>query len=262
MPVHQHRSRATKVLAVATLALVCAAFASEVQPASAKAKAKPKSRSKIIDLSAPTRYVLSISGNFTEKNGDAFDTGTIDAPFVFINIVQAGNDRLAMLEPGKANPNEPPHGKIVEQFFLQGTCERRGLVVLDLGVFPLTGVPIDVPKDTLSGLLSNEEATSEPTPDIPLEALTKYKPKNAPAGKVGFRVIGFPVIDEANKFMCDVKDADGRSVVKREMTLLGGWGVTTLVAAGELIFPVGGGTVVRGSQVNPTWNLTFVLKKA
>ena len=67
MPVHQHRSRATKVLAVVTLALVCAAFASEVQPASARAKAKPKSRSKIIDLSPPTRYVLSISGNFTEK---------------------------------------------------------------------------------------------------------------------------------------------------------------------------------------------------
>ena len=260
MPVHQARPRATKVLAVAMLALFSAAFASEVQPAGAKAK--PKSRSKIIDLSAPTRYVLSISGNFREQNGDAFDTGTIDAPFVFINIVQAGKDRFAMLEPGKANPNEPPHGKIVEQFFLQGTCEKRGLVVLDLGIFPLTGVPIDVPKDTLSGLLSNEEATSEPTSDIPLEALTKYKPKNAPAGKVGFRVIGFPVIDEANKFMCDVKDADGRSVVKREMTLLGGWGVTTLVAAGELIFPVGGGTVVRDSQVNPTWKLTFVLKKA
>ena len=258
MPVHHHRPKATKVLAVAMLAMVSVAFATPIELASAK----PKSRSKIIDLSAPTRYVLSISGNFREQNGDAFDTGTIDAPFVFINIVQAGKDRFAMLEPGKANPNEPPHGKIVEQFFLQGTCEKRGLVVLNLGIFPLTGVPIDLPKDTLSGLLSNEEATSEPTPDIPLEALTKYKPKNAPAGKVGFRVIGFPVIDEANKFMCDVKDADGRSVVKREMTLLGGWGVTTLVAAGELIFPVGGGTVVRGSQVNPTWKLTFVLKKA
>ena len=240
------------------LALVSVAFATPIE----SAKAKAKSRSKLIDLSAPTRYVLSISGNFREENGDAFDTGTIEAPFVFINIVQAGKDRFAMVEPSKANPSEPPHVKVVEHLFLQGTCERRGLVVLDVGIFPLTGVPIEVPKDTLSSLLSNEDATSEPTADIPVEALTKYKPKNAPPGKVGFRVIGFPVIDEANKFMCDVKDADGRSIIKREMTLLGGWGVTSLVAADELIFPVGGGTVVRGSQVNPTWKLTFVLKKA
>ena len=228
MPVHHHRARATTVLAVAMLALVSVALAPPLEPAGAK----PKSRSKIIDLSPPSKYLLTISGNFETRAGDAVEKGTIEVPFIVVNILQVGKLRLAI--------GEPANGAVVESVVVQPTCQSSGLVVFNMTVLPLT-----------SGAAAPD--------DSDLSALAK----NAPAGKVGFRVAGAFLQDEKNNYRCKILDPDGRTVNDETRTLAGGPASAAFGAAGELIFPVGGGTLpLQSKTANPSWKLRFVLKKA
>ena len=210
---------------------------------SAARRPKPK----IIVVSPPKGYVLTVDGRFKVVKGDATEDGTLSAPKIKVTFLSSKGTGAIMF--GTGNARVPNH------LFIATNCELRGTISFDLTVGP-AGV--------------NGADTSE---------LPPLSPKiSVPDGKVALSVNGAAVGLVAMMTKGETATAYELGGVQRRNCKIGDPpqdfpAVLAATAANEtlfaanmppLVFPSGGGTVERSSRPgeNPDYFYSFLLKRA
>lgn len=238
-------------LAVAVPVILALIGSAVSEPASAKSttKRKPstKSRVKIIDLSPPKSYLLTVDGRFTVTRGDIVEEGTLSAPNIKVRAIKyPGGPKIFS---GAGN------GRVVDRLTVVGkNCELSGTISFAMFV----------------GSVSVADPSSD---DEQAELL---QPMVVPVGKVGLSVGGVAVglaaaanpaastydLGGIKKMNCTVSTDP---LIELPLTLAAQGANEALAAAIKkpLLFASAGESIDRKSDDgNPTYFFTFNLKKA
>lgn len=206
----------------------------------AEAITKSRAKSKVV-AKAPTRYTLSIQGSYSVTAGDATESGSVTAPSIAVQIVTAG---------GKTLPIGSGTGRGASTLSIGTGCSLSGTLIYDIIVVG----PLDIssPQAPPLTLVPGDEPAGD---DALLAELGK--PAVIPRGFVGLSAVLTPPVQDRPTKSCTFPGPVTKTV---------SIGALGMIAAMEnattgLMFPTAGGTVKVVNVNNPSYEITFTLRR-